>query len=513
MCGVWPALKRDLWAPRPTLPVNVKTQLSFLSACLWAGAVQAQNFMGVAPTNYGGTHSLYLNPSAAADSRYRIYVNLGAANFHLNNDYAQWVGPFRLTQLLTGNVPEEFKNSDGGVALQPKYFREQLDGRPKQGTVWSEVRGPSILLNLGSKTGIALTTRLRAAVQVDGASERLLSLVRLGLDVPALWNVTNVDNRFNTNANVYTEIGGTLARTLVEGGPHFLKVGGTVKYLSGVYGAYVNNRDLAYRVIPTGTTGRLLLENLDAQFGYVRQASVENSLRLGTLFGQGTPGQGWGLDVGVTYEFRPFVDDYRYQHDGDERLDPEENKYKVRLGVALLDLGRITYQDPTLVQNYQVQRSRTDLPLSVFDDVKGSDELLNTLVSTLEVRDSEITNSFSTGLPAALSANADLRLGNEFYVNVAVLQNLRGREAISLRQPNVLAITPRIEASELTIAIPLQVINNHFTFGAALQLGPLMIGSDNLIGLLGGTKTLTPQGVDAYAGVAIPLRARKPSKP
>lgn len=466
--------------------------------------------MGVAPTNYGGTHSLYLNPSAAADSRYRVYVNLGAANFHFNNDYAQWVGPFKLTRLLTGSVPQEFRNSDGSVALQPQYFRERLDGQPKQGTAWTDVRGPSVLLNFGP-TGVALTTRLRAVGQVDGASERLLALVRLGLDVPALWNVTNVDNRFNTNANVYTEIGGTLARTLVDGGRHFLKAGGTVKYLSGIYGAYVHNRDLSYRVIPTGSEGRLLLENLDAQFGYVGQASVDNSLRLGTLFGQGTPGQGWGFDVGMTYEFRPFVEDYRYPHNGRERLDPEENKYTLRLGLALLDLGRITYQDPTVVRNYQVQRSGTNVALTAFDDVKGSDELLSTLVSTLDVQDSEITNSFSTGLPAALSANADVRLGNEFYVNVTLLRNLRGPDEISLRQPNVLAITPRIEASELTLAVPMQLINSHFTFGAALQLGPLLVGTDNLIGLLGATKTFTPQGVDAYAGLSIPIRARKPA--
>ncbi len=493
--------------------MNGKQRAFLLAGLLSAGWAQAQNFMGVAPTNYGGTHTLYLNPSAAADSRYRLYVNLGAVNFHLNNNYAQWVGPYKMTRLVTGRAPDEFRNSDGGVALEPQYFRERLDGKPKQGTAWSEVRGPSVLLNVGSKTGLALTTRLRAAVQVDGASERLLSLVRLGLDVPALWNVTNVDNRFNTNANVYTEVGGTLARTLVDGGRHFLKAGGTVKYLSGIYGAYVQNRGLSYRVIPTGAEGRLLLENLDADFGYVDQVPLDNALRLGTLFGQGTPGQGWGFDLGLTYEFRPFVDDYRYDHDGQERLDPEENKYTIRLGVALLDLGRIDYRDPALVRNYRVQRTNTDINLSDFEDVTGSDELLRTLEQTLDVQDSEVTTSFSTGLPTALSANADVRLGNEFYVNVTLLHNLRSARSISLRQPNVLAVTPRIEASELTVAVPMQIVNNQFTFGAALQLGPILVGTDNLIGLLGATKMLTPQGVDAYAGLSIPVRSRKPAKP
>jgi hypothetical protein len=478
--------------------VNGKQRTLLLAGLLSAGAAQSQNFMGIAPTPSGGTHSLYLNPALAAGSPYRLYVNLGAANLHLNNDYAQWVGPYNLTRLVTGRAPDAYRNSDGSVALEPTYFRERLDDRPKQGTAWTDVRGPSVLVSLGSKTGLAFSTRLRAAAQVDGVSERLLSLVRLGLDVPALWNVTNVDNRFNANANVYTEIGGTLAHTLIETDQHALRAGGTLKYLSGRYAAYVRNRGLSYRVVPTGDEGRLTLESFDAEFGYVGQAALEQARGLGGLLGQGAPGRGWGVDAGLTYELRTDA----FSGPG------TPNAYKLRLGLALLDLGRITYDDPNLVRNYDVQRTNTNVTLSEFDNVKGSDELLGVLERTLAVQDSEITTRFRTGLPAALSANADWRVGNEFFLNLTVLRNLRSAEAVSLRQPNVIAITPRLEASEVTVSVPMQFINNHFTLGAAIVLGPLLVGTDNLIGLLGATKTFTPQGVDAYAGLSIPIRKR-----
>ncbi|WP_223652009.1 hypothetical protein [Hymenobacter psoromatis] len=78
------------------MKTNSTPRRSRVAACLlpglWllAGAMQpaaAQNWLGLAQSNYGGTNSAYLNPSALADSRLSAYLNLAGAGASFNNTY------------------------------------------------------------------------------------------------------------------------------------------------------------------------------------------------------------------------------------------------------------------------------------------------------------------------------------------------------------------------------------------------------------------------------------------
>ena len=51
-----------------------------------------QHYLGLAPGNLAGTHSLYFNPSAIADTRQGFYLNLFSVNTFLNNNYARYKG-------------------------------------------------------------------------------------------------------------------------------------------------------------------------------------------------------------------------------------------------------------------------------------------------------------------------------------------------------------------------------------------------------------------------------------
>lgn len=464
----------------------------------------AQNFLGISTSNASGTHGLYLNPASIADSRHKFYFNLGAANLHVNNNYARWNAPFSVFRAVTGNVPSAWKNGDGSVNFQPYNFRE-IDGNLKNGTLWTEFRGPSMLISLGNSTAVAFTTRLRAAGQVYGANREFVSLLRQGFNETTLWNVTNVDNRFNVNANIYGEIGGSLAQVLTPlDAVHFVKVGFTAKYLSGFYSGHFINRGLTYRVAPdpqNPNQGILLVEKLDAEFGYSTQTPLEGGFSIGKFLGSKIPGHGWGFDAGLVYEYRPWIDEYT-----GGGYDKEEDKYRFRLGVALLDAGRIHYDDPTNVRGYTVLRTNRQFSEADFREVSGSDELVGVLEQKLDLKPSEAKTEFNVGLPTALSLNLDWRLGNEFYVNVAYLKDLHAANAIAMRQPTLLAVTPRLQAEGiLELSVPLVFINGAFSPGVALRVGPVFVGSDNILGVFGSLKTLKPQGTDIYAGVAIPI--------
>ena len=53
---------------------------------------------------------------------------------------------------------------------------------------------------------------------------------------------------------------------------------------------------------------------------------------------------GWGADIGVVYEYRPKIAEYEYQANGKTKRMMEKNKYKLRIGLSLLDLGHVGYR-------------------------------------------------------------------------------------------------------------------------------------------------------------------------
>ena len=60
--------------------------------------------------------------------------------------------------------------------------------------------------------------------------------------------------------------------------------------------------------------------------------------------GDQSAGAGWGVDVGIVYEYRPDNRKYVYRQKGVVKLDPSKNKYEFRVGVSLLDIGGIDLQ-------------------------------------------------------------------------------------------------------------------------------------------------------------------------
>jgi hypothetical protein len=68
-----------------------------------------------------------------------------------------------------------------GFTFQREYLSEQLTGDAKFGSASAGVRLPSLMLALGSRSAIALTSQVRAFVQFSNVSENLARLARHGL--------------------------------------------------------------------------------------------------------------------------------------------------------------------------------------------------------------------------------------------------------------------------------------------------------------------------------------------
>lgn len=468
--------------------------------CFVTSSVMAQNFLGVAPSPYGGTQSIYLNPAFAADSKYGFYLNIGSANAHLNNDYFRYQAPFSLTSLFLNRVPDQYKLADGAVLFKPEYLGESANGKPKSVTAWSDLRGPSLLLRLGDRFAVGLTTRLRATAQINNASESLLSVVRAGLQDERLYNIPTRDNQFTINTNTYAELGLTLAGAILHDDYQQLSIGVTVKRLQGITAGYLKNNGLSYRVM--ANTGNLddyylQVDQLNAELGYTTYLQdLNRSVSVRQLFDGNNPGRGWGADIGFSYQLKS---------------DDDPDQYAFRLGVALNDLGAIQYQDSKYVQQYTINTTNQQFDSDDFNNASGSEGIANVIRDKFGLTEANNSGRFTSGLPTALSINADVHLGSGFYLTGTLLQNLRAKDAIASRQPSLISVSPRLETSAFGVAVPLTLINNSFVAGASFRIGPVFLGTDNLFGIIGSNSNqLRPRGADIYAGLALASRHRKP---
>jgi hypothetical protein len=466
-----------------------------LLGLLAAQPAAAQGWLGLAQSNYGGTNNAYLNPSSIADSRHRAYLNLGGASANFYNTYLQLDLPQRPWAK--------------GFAFRREYLTEQVAGDAKFGSASAEVRLPSLMLAVGPHSAIALTNRVRAFVQFSNVSENVARLARYGLSDAENLGLANrvlTDNRFNVDANSFHEFAFTYARTFTPNTTHFFKGGLTIKYLVGLGGGYVHNTGTDLQVYGRDS---IQLRNPNVSYAYAGDSDYyqQSGFGVGTLYGSQRLGRGYGADIGLTYEWRPDYERYRYPMDGANLPDDSRNKYRLRLGLALTDLGAVRYQHEQYVRQAALANGRT-VQLGQLDTISFTN--LATLTPTIDglVGLREQSRQFTSYLPATLRLTADYRLLNHLYAGLLWTQNLLPARTIGSRSISSLALTPRLEFSHVEIATPIILANNYrkLQVGAMVRVGPLILGSDNLGGLVGLTSAT---GADVYFGLGLALHRHR----
>ncbi|UFH52107.1 DUF5723 family protein [Spirosoma sp. KNUC1025] len=447
----------------------------------------SQNLLGISTSRYGGTNRLYINPALAADSPSRFFLNAAVGNIHADNNYVRYQAPFSLLRFVTGNVPGQYKNPDGSIHFDVDYTRENLDGKPKNGTLTGEIRGPAILIRTSDYSAFAITTRFRGIGQVLGASQSLLSALRAGLGDKALYSIPTDNNQFNLNTNTYSELAFTYAGTLSEGDGQKLLLGVTAKVLIGYNAQHFINRGANYQIVadPNNLNNAFLeLNQLDATLGYTTFLK-NRSITPRTLFSTDSPGRGFGFDVGMTYI---------NQYDTDSPA--------LQLGVALTDVGGLTYKGQQY--NYaDIGQNPVRFTSSDFTRITGSIDALQSVQDKLNIGRTPDKTSFRAGLPTSLNLTFDYQTPAGFGVNVTYFQDVRPKQALAVHQPTMFAVTPRYDTRWVSLALPIAYLNHGLTAGASVRVGPAWLGTDNFLGLVGNTSNgIRPRGLDIYAGVA-----------
>ena len=502
--------------------------MTFLKNLFFAGIilsttlVSAQNYLGIPTSNYSGVMGTDLNPASFVDGRFKVDINLASLSFNAwqnamtfdtrdmpkwwvksfseningSNPYNDWIQPEStfMDRYITRTYDA---NSENTLGL---YNNIQLDVL-------------NFMFHVNRKIAVGAAVKLRSITNLDDVDPKLALLSEEDYDIPSLWNTRFNEELLDLNHMTWAEYGLIYSQVLKDDGEHFLKFGGKAKWLSGYSAAYIHTSNFEYNLFNEDTT-----QYLAGDFEYGHSSGIlENIEGNNNNSTESISKFGIGLDLGFIYEWRPDWKEYKYDMDGETNLwRRDKEKYKIRAGFSVLDIGGMKFQKGGVSQNFSVNTE----DLFAFRDAFDGDE---SLVDVDETIDSLIQNdagwstngtddrTFFMQLPTAVSLQFDYHIWKYFYVNATGIISVQNRKnPHRVRTANQFSVTPSFDHSWFGVHLPMSYNNySKFKAGIGARLGPLTVGVNDFRVLFATGKKI--RGAGAYAGLRLPILYVHPS--
>lgn len=435
-------------------------------------STHAQEQLGLRTDNYSGIHGSLLNPSHNVTSLFQWDLSLGSTGASSQTNYGF---------IKNTNVFHAIRNRDNLILLQDVENLNAVSANDlvvdfndnkklKYLSVFTNAMGPSLMIKLKNGHSFGFFTNVRSAVSTH--------------DIPAVLNYStffdtpfydfvNVD-AFKISTMAWSEFGLNYAAK-IEAYDGYFGFGANLKFINAYEAAYINvKRSVLSAQVPGDT---MLFQNPHLNYG-VTNANLE-----GEDVNFQSNGFGVGVDLGFTYVY-----------EGDE------DHYKWKVGVSLLDLGQIE-----LSRNAEEHDLNTDtlvvFPSKQFQSISNQDRIH--LLSQIGLGDSTaslISSSFRMGLPGAISIQGDYKVMDYLYINGVFVQRIPMGEN-SIRRNNLMAVTPRFEHRWFGLSMPIVLLNyQKLSLGTSVRLAFLTIGSDD-VGSFFGKKNLDSS--DFYVALKI----------
>ena len=427
----------------------------------------AQSYMGYIPDNYAGVQGVLFNPASIVDSRFKTDINLFSISASLSNDY------------YAANI---FDLDEDGV---------RSPNATNSGIANFDIMGPSVMFNIAPKHSVAIFTRIRSVVNTNQMNGYLYDQLKDGLEEASDFDIA-VGNP-KAIGHAWGEIGASYAAVLWQNKQHFLKGGFTAKYLVGGITAYGSGDNVTSKFNQTNDP----LSSTLTTTGHLTVGSSQDIITGDEDFKFDSDSKGYGADLGLIYEWRPDYESYDLSKakpvDNNFR---DLNKYKLRLGVSVTDLGSIKYNN-LREDLYDINKTVTQ---QQFDDAEDLDELYTITSTTYK--------SVKVSLPTMVRFDVDWNIYKKFYLNANGNLSLTDKAALDKTySQDVWLLTPRYETRWFTFSLPVNYMEYSGTqVGAGLRVGPLFVGSSSLI-----TNAFSKESkaADVYFGVKIPVYQKK----
>lgn len=475
-----------------------------------------QNYLGILPSNYSGVMGTDLNPASFVDGRFKVDVNLASVDFNFYQNALTfdtkdmpkwWVKSFRTDQ--GGDIKAGGTNPYNDWILpdttfDERYFdylyRKDLDSDKKYGIYNSiQVDVLNFMFHINRKIAVGAKVKFRAVTSLDDVDPKLAVLAENSLDYSSLWNQTFNEKLFDLNHMSWMEYGLVYSQVFKEDGEHFMKGGLNAKWLSGKSAAYIHTSNFSYNLFNDDTSQHL---SGDFEYGHSRGLLEEDGgFNTSSKFGL-------GIDLGFVYEWRPDWKEYKYDMDGETNLwRRDQEKYKLRLGASVLDLGGMKFEKGGVSQNFSVNENNL-FDLHVFDGA-GSIVKVDSVIDSLVTYDPDWVSKDDKGTffmrtPAAFSLQADYHIYKWFYVNGTAMISLNNRKKPNrVMRPNQFSITPSFDHAWVGVHLPISYNKfSGFKAGLGTRLGPLTVGVTDFKTLFATGKI---KGAEFYAGLRVPI--------
>ncbi len=488
----------------------------------------AQDFLPALNDNFMGINQAFLQPASIVDSRFQTDFNVGGFSNDIYNDAIRFRSKWLLdpTSILTN---EDWWDENTYVSSK--------NGRDDNMFMSQSAIGPGFLANLSPRHSIGFTSRVRSILNIDDMDEPLFRLIYSNYTDEEYYNKWYHEKDMRSVQHVFGDYGLTYARTIPLKNPeHFLKAGVTVKLLQGIASSYIQADELYYYFNGEAYPGSKDISwnstyidgGLSDNWGDTNQyGSYTFSMNY-----QLTAKPSVGMDFGVVYEFRRDM-----IKDGVDRSNrPDKNKYFLKVGFSLLDIGRLKYEKDYYSSDYiasftpdYLNRYNTgdnSVPDNTYwldaNDVSFSFRDYPDFSYAMHERTlngegiQKATNNkenFTVKLPSAISLQADLNLFIEgLYVNLTTYHALN--QGFS-NKPNshyisTYSITPRYEHKWYGAAVPV-IINQYgkLDVGLGVRAGVVYFGVNNLF----SNVFSDTYGIHGYVGVKVPIHHKDPTKP
>lgn len=490
--------------------------------------VTAQDFLPVLSDNYMGVNQAFLQPAAIADSRFKSDFNVGG----FSNDISNTGIRFRSKWLL----------DPAGILTHESWWDENTylddaNGKDKNMFMSQSAIGPSLLISMGPKHAFAITSRVRSITNADGMDEPLFRMIysNYGPESSDNWNKWYYDENMRAVQHIFGDYGITYARVFYDQREHFIKAGATLKLLQGIASSYLQTDQLYYyydgqeptSAKPISWNSPYVSGGLSDNWGEVN----EDGSYFFSMNYQLTAKPSVGLDFGIVYEYRPRWMEYNNPKNGNARKDV--NKYFIKAGISLVDLGRLKYMKdynstdlitaftPDYVERYN--SSDNSIPVNTywlnagtvdfrfrkyvpFADTMYRRYSADPPLGVYKAKDDQ--EQFKIKLPAALSCQVDVHLIKGLYVNLTTYTALNQsfNKAPNNHYISSYSVTPRYEHKWYSLAVPVQVNQyGKFEVGLGVRAGIVYFGVNNLF----SNVFEDPYGIHAYVGVKIPVHHKK----
>lgn len=429
-------------------------------------ALCAQDKFGAVHSNYSPTNSVHLNPSSMLDAKTWLDIHIVGFGAYVNNNFAaieneSWLSVSRQRQIDNSQF---FYNTN----RNNYHFYNRTN-----------VGALSAVLSQGDHAfGLSFNSYAYADIRrVDNSLAEPLALI-LRNETPT--DFTGIDvEKLRANASGYAEAKFSYGHTFNKMHSEMLMFGVSVKKIFPLAGGGAKISEANYAVLPNDFVA------INRFVGDVMYSQNPEFTLLG----------GMGIDLGFTFQkMQDRVTTY-FPNSPKNGCNPKFYKYKI--GVSLLDVGNIKYNEANS-EIYAV-----DVDSLLIGPNANIENVLNSVTTGQETGAISKPNKMS--LPTVLSLQMDFNVWNNmFYINGSIVQGIPPfANSFGVRRANSLSVTPRFETKWFDVGMPFSLYEyKQAQLGLSVRLYSLTIGTDKLLSLFIPSDLY---GADIYAMLKVPL--------